>query len=169
MTELKRINFETGKFESNGKKYYIAPLEMGYNRLVPFSQRQSEVMHGVKIEDAIKFIYNVYTEMKKGEEGNYKQSFLNAFEELSEFCKNLEGYNPEKIAQQSYEKYYEYCTYFILREDEDINSFDPRIAEQKIEDWKTDIYPKDFFFAVFYRLNLSIEESKTFTQNISQI
>lgn len=169
MSDLKRIDFQTGKFQSNGNNYYLAPLELGYKRLVPFSQRQSEVMHGVKIEDAVKFIYGVYTEMKEGEEGNYKESYLKVFEKLSEFCKLLEGYNIERVAELNMEKYYEYCTYFILREDEDINTFDPRIAEQKIEDWKTDMYPKDFFFAVYSRLKLSINESETFIQNISQI
>jgi len=166
---LKRIDFEKGVFESNGNKYYIAPLEMPYNRLVKFSQLQSEITRGVKLEDAAKFIYDVYNEMKKGEDGTHKESFMSAFEKIADFVKSMEGFNPEKLAAQNYDRYMEFCTFFILRNDEDYTVWDARIAEEKVNDWRRDIYPKDFFFAVFWRLKLLTEESLNFTQQIQNL
>lgn len=169
MSELKRIPFDTGVFTSNGNEYYIAPMEMPYDRLVKFTQLQSEITRGTKLEDAVMFIYEVYTKMKSGDEGNYKQSYLDAFEEIALFCKDLEGYNPENAIAHNYDKYYEFCSYFILRKDEKYNEYDRRLQEDKIADWKKDMYAKDFFFAAWQRLNLLTEESNNFTQAINQM
>jgi hypothetical protein len=169
MPDLNRIDFDKGVFMSNGNKYYIAPLEMPYKRLVRFTQMQSEITTGVKLQDAAQFIYEMYLTMKKGEDGNFKEAFLDAFEQIANFTKAMEGFNPEKLAEQNYDRYLEFATLFILREDEDYSQYDPRIAEDKINDWKKDMYVKDFFFAVFYQLNLSTKQSEDFTKTISQV
>lgn len=164
--ELKRIDFEEGTFQSNGNWYYIAPLQMPYNRLVKFAQLQSDITKGARLEDAITFIYKLYMSMKTGEEGNYKESWMELYTALHDFCKPLEGYNPANVPFSNYEKYYDFCTYFILREDEDYSKYDERIAFAKKEDWKKDMYPKDFFFAVFLRLDSLTKESEIFEKAI---
>jgi len=107
--------------------------------------------------------------MKKGQDGTHKESFMSAFEKIADFVKSMEGFNPEKLAAQNYDRYMEFCTFFILRNDEDYTVWDARIAEEKVNDWRRDIYPKDFFFAVFWRLKLLTEESLNFTQQIQNL
>lgn len=166
----KRIPFEKGIFESNGRTYYIQPLELHFKRLVLFNREKPVIMQGISHEEAIRFIFKLFQMMsapdpKKG----LVEVHNDALFMLQQFCKDLEGKDPSKVTEINYDRYMQFCTYFITVEGEDLAKYDKIEAQKKIDDWKSDMYAEDFFFAVWHRLKQSIAASDDFVQKVKNL
>ena len=160
ITPAQRIDFTKGIFECNGNQYYFAPLEMCYQRLAPFKQKQSKVLKGLSIDELALFIVDLRSDLTTGESVSYKEDIHNAIDKLNSMCTILEGHDINNLASEKIDEWFELCTYFILRKDEDVFTYDKRIAEDKIEDWKKFMFPYDFFLAVLLRSNSYIQHSQ---------
>lgn len=163
----KRIDLTTGTFESNGTKYYIQPTEMHYERLVLFNQLKPKVMNGMALEECLEWVFKMWAMVRNPDP---QKSTLAVYGDLvlefDRFCKEAQGKRPTDVAKMNIDTYMEFCTYFVTVEGEDLSTYDKVLAHKKIEDWKTDMYPPDFFLLVWQRLKSLTEEQQSFMQRL---
>lgn len=159
----KRIDMSTGIFDANGTTYFIQPLEMHYERLVPFNRMKPKIMEGISHEEAVTWIFHRWNDLRNPDPDKSLPALWGDLRvAFDKFCNDLQGRKPSDISKVNLDMYMEFCTYFITVQGEDLSKYDKTLAYKKIEDWKEEIYPPDFFLIAWQRLQSLTEEYNNF-------
>lgn len=136
---FKRINIETGKFQANGRTYYVQQA-LSVIRYVEYQKLSNEVAFGTSFEGVHKSLTQAFQAINSGSDilgGIHKcrEVLYNQINAIVDFHKRQ---HPPVLRL---------CALFINAEDEDTSQYDERMVQQKIEDWlKEGILIDDFFF-----------------------
>lgn len=135
---LKRIDFKKGYFDANGVRYHIYD-SVSFGRYKEYVKFQHYFAFGALPADHIKFIDFAIQQLSGPLTGmtihKVLENAINVKEAYSDFIDN------------EYDRYFEFCTLFVNREDEDLTTWTKSLAASKIDDWnKSLIDPADFFF-----------------------
>lgn len=138
ISALKRIDLTKGYFDANGHRYHIYD-SVSFGRYKEYVKFQHYFAFGALPADHIKFIDFAIQQLSGPLTGmtihKVLENALNVKEAYSSFL------------DSEYDRYFEFCTLFINREDEDIATWSKTLAASKIDDWNEALYdPADFFF-----------------------
>lgn len=133
-TELKRINFTTGQFEANGKKYTIEKL-ISIERYTKFQQFEIEAAFSATFKNLFDTLNNTYELLNKGKLADASVNVYNAMKGVHEIS-NKEPY------------VLKYCALFINEENEDRRVITDEMISQKIADWQEEGLPVQDFFTL---------------------
>lgn len=163
---VKRIDFNSGKFDANGKTYYIdvsTPLAVGrfgnYEALVNHSTYGTD---WYSINEAFKKIYNALT----GNDG-YGMNIMKACNDSANMALNMSA-NIVKRTEQKYHSALLLCTLFLNTSEEDIKRWDMPLAAEKIKDWEAEGLATEDFFSLAMSLIPGFREnySEPWTQTL---
>ena len=91
---LKKIDLSKGKFEANGKTYYIQPTEISYNRLIEIENRKHGLTEGINIMNPHSFIYSLFEYLKKDTPDiqihSYRKDVFNLVEKIGSYIKSID-------------------------------------------------------------------------------
>jgi len=139
---LKKINFNEGKFEANGRMYYIQADSLSIERYIKYE----EFAYNVALDQSLEQVANTFTKIY--EACTTGDSALQALHKSATLA-----YNQLKSIKEFSEKREPavlwFDTLFINRANEDLKDWDPNLAAEKIADWKAeglDMHPF-FLFA----------------------
>lgn len=119
-------------FEANGNKYYIHK-SLTVDRYKAFQKMQIEAGFGVGFA-------SVYDGMVKAYSLLNKQAFADAAVLIHNMINSIKGLDEREHPAIVM------CALFINREGENVNVVDDGVIMAKIEDWKAEGIPADFFF-----------------------
>lgn len=119
-------------FTANGNKYYIHK-SLSVERYKAFQKMQIEVGFGVGFAA-------VYEGMVKAYGLLNKQQFADAAVLIHNLVNSIQGLDQREHPAVVM------CALFINKEGEDLNIVDDGVMMSKIEDWKAEGIPADFFF-----------------------
>lgn len=145
--ELTRINFEAGQFMANGVKYYIQADQISVARFIKYEEFSYNVAFDQsfqKVAGTLKEIYEILTEGDSALQAIHKAAelALNQLKAVKEFGDTRK---PAVLW---------FCTLFFNRAGEDITTWDPALAAEKIQDWEAEgIHMQDFFLFSTSALN----------------
>lgn len=128
---LKNPGLQAEKFETwNGKTYYIQK-SLSMERLAMREKLELQFSFGVSFQALFKALTDTYVLLND-------RKFADAAVEIHKAIGGITNSDNQKVSAV------ELCKLFINAEDEDIKVYDPKVMEQKSEDWK-DIDVKYFF------------------------
>lgn len=134
---LKRIDFKKGYFDANGVRYHIGN-SVSFGRYKEYVKFQLYFAGGFTIEEMKSYIDFVIQQVSGPVTGMANHKVLEASINKQEAIKNF--------IDSEYDRYFEFCTLFINREDEDITTWSKSLAASKIDDWNKGLLdPADFF------------------------
>lgn len=145
----KRINWEKGIFESCGV-YYFANLEsLSYPRLIRWLELTPSVVYGRKYFEIVKFIHDLRLTLTTGDLP-FKESYFQAVSEITAFDQLLieNAADPAMFIDDVMRM----AALMINTKDEDLTTINEAHMEEKINNWKKDCVPDDFFFFVMSRI-----------------
>lgn len=154
MKELKRINFETGKFTANGKTYTIEGA-LSIERYAELQILEKELAYGFTVKD----IFNKLKQL---------WDFLNKlkFAEAAVLVRDLMA-GATRVAERT-PTTLKICALFINTDDEDRGTITQEMINKKIEDWKAEgIDMRDFFQVASSSINGFLEVYQNVTRIIS--
>lgn len=138
ISALKRIDFSKGYFDANGVRYHIYD-SVSFGRYKEYVKFQHYFAFGALPADHMKFIDFAIQQLSGPLTGmtihKVLENAMNVKEAYSGFI------------DSEYDRYFEFCTLFVNREDEDLTTWSKTLAASKIDDWNKSLYdPADFFF-----------------------
>lgn len=135
----KRIDIQSGKFEANGRTYYIQMDTLKLARYVAYMQLQQKLAFGTDFQG----LYNTLTKIwNAASSGN---DILKALADIRELSYNQLNAVVDFVGRE-HPEILRFCALFINAEDEDIGKWDERIVDQKITDWiEEGLDIQDFF------------------------
>lgn len=154
MKELKRIDFEKGIFEANGKKYYIES-QMSIERFCEFQIYEKEAGLGMNFKKIYENLQQVYKDLNS-------TKFADASVRLNDLMHgvgNLELKEPAVL---------KICALFMNTEDEDRSIITNDMIVKKIEDWKKEYDMRDFFWYALDTVSGFMEVYNRDFRNISE-
>lgn len=154
-TELKRIDFNKGSFEANGKTYFINKT-LNVERFRIFERLQAHIGFSVNFETLYGKLKEAYEALNKGKVADAAVKLDNV---INAVWSRLEDKSIPAL---------EMCTLFLVTEDEDLKSWDKELAKKKIDDWKRDFAMDDFFQLAFNFVNGFIEAYNQHMESISE-
>lgn len=136
---IKRIDIQSGKFEANGRTYYIQE-NLSLRRYTEYLKLSNEISFGVTFNEIYQTLNKIW---KACSTGNDILAAINTCRELS--------YNQINavvdFASREHPTILRFCALFINAEDEDLAKYDDRIVDQKINDWiEEGLDIQDFFY-----------------------
>lgn len=153
---LQRIDFSTGKFEANGKTYYIE-TDLTVSRFCEHKILEKELAMGVTLDElyqSMTTIKQLLNQVKFVEAAVFVDKIIN-------HCANLKHKEPTILKM---------CTLFLNTDGEDRAAWNNDMMMRKLQDWKaSNIDVNDFFevaliltpfyTGVYNRLTLNISEN----------
>lgn len=153
--ELKRIDFNKGSFQANGKTYYINS-SLTIERYAELQIFQAEIGPGMEYEKIFKKLHDVYkliNKMQFADASVYVNDLIRGFSKLEEKEPTI-----LKI-----------CTLVCNTDDEDLTTYSNDLAVKKIEDWKREgIDMRDFFQLASGLVSGFLDVYRTATRIISE-
>lgn len=168
--ELKTIRNPDGSFkrsfEANGRRYTIRKPEEGVGIYRHTKMSQMGAALGMSATFA-----NIYDNLKRAEE--CVDSLVTKTPRLRELALVLNDMR-RGVVEGSRERYgyaFQYCTFFIVWDDEDLTQYDDERQQSKIEDWnKEGLAESDFlalglstvegYIAAYLELSAKMESAK---------
>lgn len=154
MTELKRINFESGKFTANGKEYTIEGA-LSISRYAELQILEKELAYGFTVKDIfnkLKLLWDYLNKLK--------------FAEAAVLVRDLMA-GATRVAERT-PTVLKICALFINIKDEDRGTITQAMIDEKIEDWKAEgIDMRDFFQVATSSINGFLEVYQSVTRIIS--
>lgn len=131
-------------FVVKGRKFWIYPDAMTYDRLVSFGELLPTIIFGKTYMEQVKMMHNIE---KLATTGN---DILKAIHEIATISKNWNQLTSKNMdAKPFMAKYIDkvllFCSTFILEEGENPKEFDLRKQEPKIELWRSECEISCFF------------------------
>ena len=118
-------------FTANGNKYYIQK-SLTIERYKAYQKMQIEVGFGLGFAGMISMLQKIYKLVNE-------QKFADAAVSINNTLSSVSGMD------QREDPVIILCALFINREDEDVTKVDDNVITEKINDWKTEGIPMDFF------------------------
>lgn len=143
--KLKKIDFESGRFESCGVQYTIDVGGMCYDRMVKFLEWMPYVAIGMNGMDLMLFIKQCFDKLTSGGE-DFKKSFFEVSQMMFNMIQTADKSTEEEHLLKNLDYYLKFCALFVVTDDEDMTVFNAKHNERKIENWKKDMDMVDFFF-----------------------
>lgn len=154
MQELKRIDFEKGKFTANGKTYTIEGA-LSIERYAELQLLEKELAYGFTVKE----IFNKLKQL---------WDFLNKmkFAEAAVLIRDLMA-GATRVAERT-PTTLKICALFINTDDEDRATITQEMINKKIEDWKAEgLDMRDFFQVASSSVNGFLEVYQSVTRIIS--
>lgn len=134
MAELKRIDFESGKFVANGTEYIIEGA-LSIERYAELQLFEKELANGMTFQTMFDKLQSLYSKLNK-------QKFADCAVELNDM---IRGYAKLQEREPAILKI---CTLYINAKEEDRRTWNADMMNAKIADWKTEGIDMRDFFAV---------------------
>lgn len=154
MKELKRIDFEKGTFEANGKLYTIEGA-LSIERYAELQILEKELAYGFTVKqifEKLKILWDYLNKLK--------------FAEAAVLVRDLMA-GATRVAERT-PTTLKICALFINTEDEDRTTINQDLINKKIEDWKAEgIDMRDFFRVASSSVNGFLEIYKAVSRIIS--
>lgn len=154
MNELKRIDFEKGKFEANGQTYTIEGA-LSIERYAELQILEKELAYGFTVKqifDKLKLLWDYLNKLK--------------FAEAAVLVRDLMA-GATRVAERT-PTTLKICALFINTDDEDRTTINQEMINKKIEDWKAEgIDIRDFFAVASNSINGFLEVYQSVTRIIS--
>lgn len=154
MNELKRIDFEKGKFEANGQTYTIEGA-LSIERYAELQILEKELAYGFTVKqifDKLKLLWDYLNKLK--------------FAEAAVLVRDLMA-GATRVAERT-PTTLKICALFINTDDEDRTTINQEMINKKIEDWKAEgIDMRDFFQVASSSINGFLEVYQSVTRIIS--
>jgi hypothetical protein len=154
MNELKRIDFEKGKFEAGGKTYTIEGA-LSIERYAELQILEKELAYGFTVKqifDKLKLLWDYLNKLK--------------FAEAAVLVRDLMA-GATRVAERT-PTTLKICALFINTDDEDRTTITQETINKKIEDWKAaGIDMRDFFAVASTSINGFLEVYHSVTRIIS--
>lgn len=151
--KMQKIDFESGKFEANGKTYYLE-TKLSIARFCEFQVLEKEMAMGMTIKE-------IYEGLQKNDKLLNQQRFVDCAvfnRELINHCAMLTKKEPVIL---------KICTLLINTENEDRSKWDNDLVVRKLDDWKAaNIDVNDFFYIAFALVPGYINVYNLLTQSI---
>ena len=134
-------------FEANGVKYVIAPPEKVFNlnRKAFFDTLEIAFALNRTPQQIANSFVTLYSNQLSLSSNTAPNDWINLQDKNLRDCMNC----MDSMKDDDYNrlpKAYFLCSLFIIREGEDLSTWSPKLAHEKIEDWtKENINPYDFF------------------------
>jgi len=150
---MKKIDFDSGKFEANGTTYYLES-KLNVSRYCEFQILQAELSMGMTLKE-------IYDSMFTNRDLLNQMRFVDAAvftDKLIMHTAKLKHKEPTVL---------KLCTLFINTENEDRSIYNNDMVVKKLADWKAENIDVEDFFAIALTLAPGfIEIYNNFTQNI---
>lgn len=155
LNKFKNIDFNAGKFEANGKTYYLE-TKMNIGRYCEFLILQRELTMGMTLQE----LYEAWSVQKQLlNQTRFVDAAVYA-DKVMNHCVKLKEKEPTVL---------KICTLFINTAEEDRTKWDNDLVVRKMEDWKAELIDKDDFFHVAFTLVPGfIAIYNNFTQSIME-
>lgn len=140
--KLKRIDFKTGRFTSNGHEYFVNPESMCFDRVVKFLGWMPQVQTGRSLMELSQIIIDIRKKLSSG--NDMMASYVDAYQEALNAELAIIKHNDD-WEEANIDLHLDFCALFINRLNEDELVYDVKLMEKKKEDWKTDMNIFDFF------------------------
>lgn len=155
--EKKRIDFEKGEFEADGRKFFISNT-LTIERFIEYERLQNSMGFNMSFKEIftqIKEAYNLINSNKLVDGGIKLHNLMNGISQ------RIDGkLNPAL----------EICALFIVEKDEDVTKYDESVIKSKIESWRKGGYSMQDFFTLAVSLVEGFTESyRDFTEGISSL
>lgn len=151
---IKNIN-KLSTFMANGVKYYIRS-KLALTRFEVFEDTQIDVGYGVDFRNLFSNLKKAYSHLNAGDFADGAVVLHNI---MNGVATNLEKRENPVL---------KICTLFITRENENLRTYDPDLADQKIDDWRKEgIDVEDFFTFSFNAVNGFMPIYREVSQSIS--
>lgn len=155
--EKKRIDFEKGEFEADGRKFFISNT-LTIERFIEYERLQNSMGFNMSFKEIftqIKEAYNLINSNKLVDGGIKLHNLMNGISQ------RIDGkLNPAL----------EICALFIVEKDEDVTKYDESVIKSKIESWRKEGYSMQDFFTLAVSLVEGFTESyRDFTEGISSL
>lgn len=155
LKKLKHIDFDSGKFEANGKIYYLES-QLTIARYCEFQILEKELGMGMTLKE---FYDGLMTQRQLLNQTRFVDCAVWT-DKMILHCAKLKEKEPTVL---------KFCTLFCNIEDEDRNTWGNDLVVKKMEDWKqSGIDVKDFFVLALTLAPRYIEIYNDFTQSISE-
>ncbi|GAI77593.1 unnamed protein product, partial [marine sediment metagenome] len=143
LKDAKELDLTKSTFMANGHKYrYLKSIPLG--RFEAYDILALEVQYGLTIQ-------SLYKEDREQIDLANKQKHAEAMNITFNRAKRLEG----QISKEKTHAAKMLCTIIIVREDEDIRTWDENLAKEKVIDWELEGFDtKTFFQLAFTSLNI---------------
>jgi hypothetical protein len=132
--KLKKIDFGSGKFEANGKTYYLE-TKLTSSRYCEYQILQRELAMGMTIKE----IYDGFSDMRKLLNQTRFVDSAVFVDKILTHCLKLKEKEPIML---------KICTLFVNTEDEDRTTWDNDLTVKKLEDWKREGIDVECFFRI---------------------
>lgn len=153
-SRTKRIDFETGRFEANGKIYFIE-TRLSIGRYVEFEVLQTEMAYGTSLKEMYDWLI---TNRQLLNQMRFVDCAINNDKMIAK-CQNLKDKEPFIL---------KICTLFCNTEGEDVSKWNNDIIVKKLADWKAEnIDTADFFELAVALSPYYIEIYNRLTQSIT--
>ncbi len=141
-------------FEANGNKYYILSAEDGIsiNRWLVYKKYGLEAATGLSMSS----LYSKMTDFESLLRNN--ESMYQLSVSFAEMKKSLLDLSEERFDKGLY-----FCTTFIIREGEDVKTWNKAEAEDKIKDWAEE------GFSIFDFFTLVVSSDKNLTNEFNRL
>lgn len=143
-TQPKKINVETGIFESCGTFYFLNIEVLSFARLKRYAELLPVVIYGRKYMDLALFIHELRVKMTTGEE-SMKQTHFEVATALTQWDQYLMD-NANNFYDNTIDDMLRFCALLWNEKGEDTTVIDDILIEQKIANWKKDMDVLGFFF-----------------------
>jgi hypothetical protein len=151
---LKRIDFQKGTFQANGKNYIIEG-SLTIERYAELQILEKEMAYGLSVKGMYEKLQKLYTDVNKMKFADVAV----AINDLMRGVAKLQEREPVVL---------KICALFINVEDEDRKEFSTDMINRKIADWKQEgIDMRDFFMVASNSVNGFLEIYKTVARIIS--
>lgn len=134
--ELKRINWEAGQFEANGKVYYIES-RLSVERWIEWRKQQIELSFSLTFEELMRDIRKAY-DLINAKDSKIVEAGIVLYNLMHGIKKIGEGSIPEVIRL---------AALFLNTKDEDRTHFSDALVKEKMNDWSAEGIAMDDFFA----------------------
>ena len=136
--QLKHIDMSTAKFTANGTTYYIQS-RLSLARYVEYLKLSNEISFNTDFEGMYSTLNKIFEAASHGNdliEANHKAREL-AYNQINAIVDFTNREHPTVLR---------FCALFINAEEEDINKYDDRVIDHKVEDWTEEGLAIDDFF-----------------------
>lgn len=153
MTELKRIDFETGKFTANDVNYTVSQY-LSIERYCEFQILEKELAYGTSFEA-------MYRNLDRAEQELNKTHFVDAAVLLADIKRGI------LKVQEREPVVLKICALFINADGEDLTKITADMIELKIHNWKVEgLSMNDFFTVAASSVNGFLGIYQSVTQSI---
>lgn len=154
LNKLRNIDFDSGKFEANGKIYYLEN-KLSIGRFCEFQILQRELWTGMTVQDFFKGFLDL-------------EKLLNQmrFSDIAIFVNQVKTHMLK--VKEKEPVMFKICTLFCNTEEEDRDKWDNDLVVKKMEDWKNSgIDSADFFHIALTLVPGFVEQYNSIIRSIS--